>query len=101
MELKELLIQYSEHAKFNHLNDTDQIGINVWLIYVNSEEGSKELFRVLETSPLRFDSQIYEFYEESRGKTIRCIRLDNNRYTYLNHSKAQITNGDLINGIIQ
>ena len=66
--LKRLLIQYSEQEKFNYLNVTDQIGINVWLIQVNSPKNRKQLLKVLKASPLRFDSEIYQFYEQTRGK---------------------------------
>ena len=66
--LKRLLIQYSERAKFNYLNVTDQVGINVWLIQVNSPKNRKQLLKVLKASPLRFDSEVYQFYEQTRGK---------------------------------
>ena len=68
--LKRLLTQNSERAKFNYLNVTDQVGINVWLILVNSPKNRKQLLKVLKASPLRFDSEIYQFYEQTRGKLI-------------------------------
>ena len=66
--LKRLLSQYSERAAFNYLNVTGQMGVNVWLIHVPSYKGKKKLLKVLKTSPLRFDSQLYEFHEQSNGK---------------------------------
>ena len=66
--LKRLLIQYSEQAKFDYLNVTDRVGINVWLILVNSPKNRKKLLKVLKASPLRFDSEVYQFYEQTRGK---------------------------------
>ena len=66
--LKRLLTQNSERAKFNYLNVTDQVGINVWLIQVNSPKNRKQLMKVLKASPLRFDSEVYQFCEQTRGK---------------------------------
>ena len=66
--LKKLLSQYSERAAVNYLNVTGQMGVNVWLIHVLSYQGKKKLSKVLKTSPLRFDSQLYEFHEQSNGK---------------------------------
>ena len=68
-------MQYSEKAKFNHLNETNQIGVNVWLIRVASDEGRKQLKETLESSPLRFDSQLYELYEHKSGKSIFIISI--------------------------
>ena len=68
--LKRLLTQNSERAKFNYLNVTDQVGINVWLIQVNSPKIRKQLLKALKASPLRFDSEVYQFYEQTRGKLI-------------------------------
>ena len=81
--LKELLIQYSEKAKFNYLNETDQIGINVWLIRVVSDEDRNKLLEILKTSPLRFDSQLYEFYEQKSGKLIFIISIFCNKEYFL------------------
>lgn len=66
--LKKLLIQYSERAKFNYLNVTDRVGTNVWIIQVNSPKNRKQLLKVLKASPLRFDSEVYQFHEQTRGK---------------------------------
>ena len=66
--LKRLLIQYSERAAFNYLNVTDQMGVNVWLVHVTSYRGKKQLLKVLKASPLRFDSELYEFHEQANGK---------------------------------
>ena len=68
-------MQYSEKAKFDYLNETNQIGVNVWLIRVVSDEGRKQLKKILESSPLRFDSQLYEFYEQKSGKSIFMISI--------------------------
>ena len=68
LPLKRLLIQYSERAEFNYLNVTDQIGVNVWLILVTSPKNRKQLLKVLGVSPIRFDSEIYQFYEQIKGK---------------------------------
>ena len=65
--LRRLLIQYSELAGFNYLNTTDQIGINVWLIHVVSYKDKKKLLKVLKISQIRFDSHLYEFYEQEKG----------------------------------
>ena len=73
--LKELLIQYSEKAKFNYLNETNRIGVNVWLIRVVSDEGRQQLNEILESSPLRFDSQLYELYEHKNGKSFFMISI--------------------------
>ena len=73
LPLKGLLTQFSELSKFNHLNVTDPIGINTWLIHVTSYKHEKQLLKVLKTSPLRFDSQLYEFYEQTDSKYIMII----------------------------
>ena len=65
--LKRLLIQYSERAAFDYLNPTDQVGTNVWLIHVTSYKAKRQLLKTLKTSPLRFDSQLYEFHEQVNG----------------------------------
>ena len=70
LPLKRLLIQYSERAEFNYMNITNQIGVYVWLILVTSPKNRKQLLKVLEVSPVRFDSEIYQFYEQTMGKYI-------------------------------
>ena len=66
--LKRLLIQYSKRSEFNHLNQNEQMGINVWLIHVTSYKNKKQLLKLLKISPLRLDSQLYEFFEQKNGK---------------------------------
>ena len=83
--LKELLNQYSEKAKFNYLNETNQIGVNVWLIRVVSDGGRKQLNEILESSPLRFDCQLYEFYEQRSGKSIFMISILQQRIIETHH----------------
>ena len=73
--LKKLLIQYSQKATFNYFNETDQIGVNLWLIRAVSDDHRKQLNELLKTSPLRFDSQLYEFYEQKRGNSIFMISI--------------------------
>ena len=89
--LKGLLIQHSELAKFNYLNVTDQIGINVWLIYVISYKNKRQLLKVLKISPLRFDSQLYEFYDQTNGKLILIFSIYSHIMKSYRHSSNLIT----------
>ena len=69
--IKELLTQYEEHSRFNYLNTTDQIGVNIWIVYVISPKDRLQLMNILKVSPLRFDSQLYVFYEQTKGKLVQ------------------------------
>ena len=47
----------------------------MWLIRVVSDEGREQLKEILKSSPLRFDSQLYELYEQKSGKSIFMISI--------------------------
>ena len=66
LPLKQLLLEYNDHTKFEHLKMKDQIGVNMWLIHT-SNESRLQLAEILKLSPLRLDSQLYEFHEKIGG----------------------------------
>ena len=78
--IKDLLSQYAEHSRFNYLNATDQIGVNVWIVHVISGKDKKQLLKVLKTSLLRFDSQLYVFHGQKQGKLMFFRSLVHNTF---------------------
>ena len=57
-------------SRYDHLNPTSQIGLNMWLTHTTTKENSETLVMSLKTCPLRFDSHVFEFYENGKGKNI-------------------------------
>ena len=69
---KQLLKTQELASRYDHLNPTSQIGINIWLIHTTTKENSETLVMSLKTCPLRLDSQVFEFYENGNSKNIDC-----------------------------
>ena len=69
---KQLVKTQELASRYDHLNPTSQIGINIWLIHTTTKENSETLVMSLKTCPLRLDSQVFEFYENGNSKNIDC-----------------------------
>ena len=67
LELKNLLIEYDKLLNFDHVSEKEQMGVNVWIVHISGQENTDSLTKVLNTSPLRFDSHVFGFYEDVRG----------------------------------
>ena len=70
MSLRKLLLEYDDQTKFNYSNMEDQLGVNMWLIHTTSNQSRIQLAESLKVSPLRLDSQLYEFHEQIGGNRI-------------------------------
>ena len=67
MPLRKLLLENNDQRKFGPIKTKDQIGVNMWLIHTTTNQSRIQLSDILKTSPLRLDSQLYEFHEQIRG----------------------------------
>ena len=67
MPLRKLLLENNDQTKFEPIKTKDQIGVNLWLIHTTTNQSRIQLSDILKTSPLRLDSQLYEFHEQIRG----------------------------------
>ena len=65
--LEKLLMDYSNITKFNHKQQTSLFGLNVWIIHIVGESKRKELQRILKKSPVGFNLQVFEFFEQDEG----------------------------------
>ena len=57
-------------SRFDHLNPTPQMGLNIWLSHTTTKENSENLVMSLKTCPLRLDSHVFEFYENEKGMNL-------------------------------
>ena len=67
MPLRKLLLENNDQTKFEPTKIKDQIGVNMWLIHTTTNQSRIQLSDILKTSPLRLDSQLYEFHEQIGG----------------------------------
>ena len=66
--LKNLFESHENATKFDTKEQNELYGLNVWIIYVVGEKGRNNLLEVLKKSPLRFDSNVFEFFDSNGGK---------------------------------
>ena len=67
MPLRKLLLENTDQTKFEPAKIKDQIGVNMWLIHTTTNQSRIQLSDILKASPLRLDSQLYEFHEQIGG----------------------------------
>ena len=62
------MLQRQEKAsRFDQFNRNSLGSVNVWIAYVRNENERKIFRDTLNNSPLRFDSHVFEFFEEGSG----------------------------------
>ena len=82
--LEELLTAYSNVTNFNHKQQTSLFGLNVWIIYIVGESKRKELQRMLKKSPVGFNPQVFEFFEQDGGMFYEKVLKFINRKMFYN-----------------
>ena len=65
--LQGMLQSQEKASRFDQFNRNPLGSVNVWIVYVKNENKRKIFRDTLNNSPLRFDSHVFEFYEERSG----------------------------------
>ena len=75
------MLQRQEKAsRFDQFNRNSLGSVNVWIAYVRNENERKIFRDTLNNSPLRFDSHVFEFFEEGSGGFNFNVKLVAARY---------------------
>ena len=73
--LQEMLQRQEKASRFDQFNRNSLVSVNVWIAYVRHKNERKIFRDTLNNSPLRFDSHVFEFYEEGPGGFSFHIKL--------------------------
>ena len=73
--IQEMLQRQEKASRFDQFNRNSLVSVNVWIAYVRNENERKIFRDTLSHSPLRFDSHVFEFYEEGPGGFSFHIKL--------------------------
>ena len=65
--LQEMLQRQEKASRFDQFNRNSLVSVNVWIVCVKNKNERKIFRDTLSHSPLRFDSHVFEFFEEGSG----------------------------------
>ena len=65
--LQGMLQRQEKASRFDQFNRNSLGSVNVWIVHVRNENERKIFRDTLNNSPLRFDSHVFEFYEDGSG----------------------------------
>ena len=80
ISLQEMLQRQEKASRFDQFNRNSLVSVNVWIAYVKNENERKIFRDTLNNSPLRFDSHVFEFFEEGSGGFNFNVKLVAARY---------------------